>query len=281
MATVDLHLHTTFSDGRLSPTQLVSLLVERGIKVAAITDHDSTEGLTEAFKAKEAFPELTLIPGVELSAEAPGTEIHILGYFIDWGSVEFQNTLAQFRKDRVGRGKAMVDRLAELGMPVEWDRVLQLSDGGAVGRPHIAWALIEKGYVTDFKKAFDLYLGRGGPAYVGRNRLSPMDAVTLIRNAGGVAVLAHPTWVKDLSHQLQKLKEAGLVGMEVYYGGYSPKTVKRLKKTADSFGLIPCGGSDYHAKDTEGESFPGDQGPPSESVDMMMSLADNEKMSGV
>jgi predicted metal-dependent phosphoesterase TrpH len=108
-----------------------------------------------------------------------------------------------------------------------------------------------------------------------------MDAVTLIRNAGGVAVLAHPTWVKDLPHQLQKLKEAGLVGMEVYYGGYSPKTVKQLKKTADSFGLIPCGGSDYHAKDTEGESFPGDQGPPSESVDMMMSLADNEKMSGM
>ena len=142
MATVDLHLHTTFSDGRLSPTQLVSLLVERGIKVAAITDHDSTEGLTEAFKAKEAFPELTLIPGVELSAEAPCTEIHILGYFIDWGSVEFQNTLAQFRKDRVGRGKAIVDRLAELGMPVEWDRVLQLSDGGAVGRPHIALSLI-------------------------------------------------------------------------------------------------------------------------------------------
>ena len=279
MAIVDLHLHTTYSDGRLSPTELVSLLVERGIKVAAITDHDSTEGLIEAFEAKAGFPDLTLIPGVELSAEAPGTEIHILGYFIDWTSQEFQNVLGQFRKDRIDRGKTIVDKLAELGMPVDWDRVLELSDGGAVGRPHIAWALIEKGHVTNFKQAFDLYLGRGGPAYAGRNRLSPMNAVSLIRNVGGVAVLAHPTWVKDLPSHLGKLKESGLAGMEVYYGGYSRERVKELKKIADSFGLIPCGGSDYHAKDTDGESFPGDQGPPIESVDMLMALAGNESNS--
>ena len=145
MATVDLHLHTTASDGRLSPTELVNLLGERGLRIAAITDHDSTEGLTEAYEAKARFPHLSLIPGIELSTEAGDSEIHVLGYFLNWQDQEFQRVLSGFRKGRVGRGQAMVERLGELGLPVEWERVLHFAGDGAVGRPHIALAMVERG----------------------------------------------------------------------------------------------------------------------------------------
>ena len=267
MATVDLHLHTTASDGRLSPTELVNLLGERGLRFAAITDHDSTEGLAEAYEAKKQFSDLTLIPGIELSTEAGDSEIHVLGYFLDWKNEEFQRVLAGFRQGRVGRGQAMVDRLEELGLPVEWDRVLHFAGDGAVGRPHIALAMVERGYVTEVKQAFDLYLGRDGPAYVDRQKLSPVDAVGIIRSVGGAAVLAHPSYVNNLESHLIQMTEAGLAGMEVYYGNYSPKLVKQLAEKARRFGLLACGGSDYHALGQEGETLPGLAGPPEEVIE--------------
>ena len=269
MATVDLHLHTTASDGRLSPTELVKLLGERGLRIASITDHDSTEGLSEAYAAKEQFPDLRLIPGIELSTEAGDSEIHVLGYFLDWKDKEFQRVLSGFREGRVGRGRAMVNRLEELGLPLEWERVLHFAGDGAVGRPHIALAMVEKGYVPGVKDAFDLYLGRDGPAYVDRQKLSPVDAVGIIRGVGGAAVLAHPSYVKNLDAHLVRMKDAGLAGMEVYYSHYPPKTVRKLREIAKRFDLLPCGGSDYHALGQDDERLPGHIGPPEEVVEAL------------
>ena len=269
MATVDLHLHTTASDGRLSPTELVNLLGERGLRIAAITDHDSTEGLTEAYEAKARFPHLSLIPGIELSTEAGDSEIHVLGYFLNWQDQEFQQVLSGFRKGRVGRGQAMVERLGELGLPVEWERVLHFAGDGAVGRPHIALAMVERGYVPGVREAFDLYLGRDGPAYVDRQKLSPEDAVGIIRGVGGAAVLAHPSYVNNLEGHLSRMKQAGLAGMEVYYSNYSPRLVRQLRETARSFDLLPCGGSDYHALGQDDETLPGVAGPPEDVVEAL------------
>ena len=269
MATVDLHMHTTASDGRLSPTELVNLLGERGLRFVSITDHDSTEGLAEAFVAKERFPDLKLIPGIELSTEAGDSEIHVLGYFLDWKNADFQRVLAGFRQGRVGRGQAMVDRLEELGLPVEWERVLHFAGDGAVGRPHIALAMVEQGYVPGFREAFDLYLGRDGPAYVERQKLSPVDAVGIINGVGGAAVLAHPSYVNNLETHLTQMKDAGLAGMEVHYGHYPPKTIRELGEIAKRFDLLACGGSDYHALGQADETLPGNAGPPEAVVEAL------------
>ena len=179
MAEVDLHLHTTCSDGRLTPTQLVELVAARGIVVAAITDHDSTEGLPEALKAASRFPQLTIIPGVELSTDIPGNEIHVLGYFIRYEDAAFQETLRSFRDGRVDRAREMVDKLAALGLPVDWERVCELAQG-AVGRPHIAQAMVEKGYISYPQEAFTHYIGRNGPAYAERDKMTPAEAVEYI-----------------------------------------------------------------------------------------------------
>ncbi|MQF48486.1 PHP domain-containing protein [SAR202 cluster bacterium AC-647-N09_OGT_505m] len=271
MAQVDLHLHTTRSDGRLTPTELVEMLAERGLKVVAITDHDSTEGLIQVFEAAKRFPQLSIIPGIELSTDIPGNEIHVLGYFIRYSDPGFQQTLREFRDGRVGRAREMVSKLAALGMPVEWDRVLELADGGSVGRPHIAQAMVEKGYITYPQEAFTEYIGRNGSAYAERYKLTPTEAVRLITGVGGLPVLAHPREVDNVESLLPELKAAGLVGMEVYYGSYNTSQVETFAAMAARYGLIPCGGSDYHALGTPDEVQPGTVGP---SLDIAQSLYD-------
>ncbi len=273
MALVDLHLHTTASDGRLSPTQLVALLAKQRVQVAAITDHDSTEGLAEAFSAAESFPNLTIIPGIELSADLPGNEIHVLGYFIQYDDVQFQKTLTNFRQGRRKRAQQMVQKLGELGVKIEWERVQELAGDGAVGRPHIAQAMVEKGYIKAVQEAFVTYLGRNGSAYVERERLSPEDSLGLIRRYGGVPVLAHPTYIKNPEEIIERLKEVGLLGMEAYYAKYSNEEIKELVDMAHRYNLLPCGGSDYHAFGTPGEPLPGEMGPPLEVVERLKELA--------
>jgi len=273
MYEVDLHLHTTASDGRLKPSELVGLIAKRGIRFAAITDHDSTEGLSETFEAAQAFPELAIIPGIELSSDIPGKEVHILGYFLDYSNKEFQATLKQFRVGRVERARLMVEKLSNLGLPVEWDRVIELADG-AVGRPHIAQAMVEKGYISVPQDAFIEYLGRNGRAYVQRPKLTPEEAVEMIRKVGGSAVLAHPIEVGELSDLetiLPSLRDAGLDGIEVYYGNYSEPHVSFLQNIAEKYNLVACGGSDYHAFSTPNEVEPGDIGPPREALDLLTS----------
>ena len=288
MIHADLHLHTTYSDGTLTPAQLVRKCAEGGLRVIAVTDHDSTEGVAEAQQAALAFSGLRVIPGIELSTDVPGSEIHVLGYFIDLADAALQQTLESFRRGREERGLLMVERLAELGVAVSWERVRELSDGGAIGRPHIAQAMVEAGYVQYPKDAFDQYLGRNGLAYVERPKLSPADAVRILRDNGALPVMAHPTYsvsktgmgeVESLADTLSELKSAGLVGMEVYYKDYTPDQVSRLKALADSLGLVPCGGSDYHASGNPDEPEPGDVGPPIESVQALDELHASHKPS--
>ena len=273
MAQVDLHLHTTLSDGRLTPTQMVELVAERGLQVVAITDHDSTEGLAEALEALRRFPQLSIIPGIELSTDIPGNEIHVLGYFIRYSDTGFQRTLREFRDGRVDRAREMVNKLAALGLPVEWERVLELADG-AVGRPHIAQAMVEKGYITYPQEAFIKHLGRNGLAYAERAKLTPSEAVRLITEVGGLPVLAHPREVDNVESLLPELKAAGLVGIEVYYETYLPSQVQAFAAMADREKLIPCGGSDYHAMGTPGEVEPGAVGPPLETVERLYALVE-------
>ena len=279
-ALVDLHLHTTASDGRLSPTELVRLVARQGLKQVSISDHDTTEGLAEAYRAGEEFPDLRIIPGIELSADVPGDEVHMLGYFIQYENPNFQETLSRFRHGRVDRARSMVEKLAALGILIEWERVQEIAGEGSVGRPHIALAMVEKGYCREPKDAFPEYLGRNGLAYVERTRLSPAESVELLTGVGGVAVLAHPAYLVDMEPTIALLKEAGLVGMEVYYAKYSDETVGQLAELAERYDLIPCGGSDYHALGNSDEPLPGTAGPPEETVRRLEELAKNVALPG-
>lgn len=275
-AQVDLHLHTTASDGRLTPSQLIELVAGRGLKVIAITDHDSTEGIPEALMAASKHPGLQVIPGIELSADVPRGEVHILGHFMDYKDPELQQTLKRLRVGREGRARAMVEKLKALGMPIEWSKVLELSGGGAIGRPHIALAMIEKGYISGTQEAFSKYIGRNGPAYVERERLTPEEAIKMVLRFRGLPTLAHPRETEGLDAQLPILKRAGLVGMEVFYGSYTPDDVKRLQARAKLFDLLPLGGSDYHALGNPNEVEPGSVGPPLEMAHRLIALASSQ-----
>ena len=263
---IDLHLHTTASDGRLSPTDLVRLAADQGLKQISISDHDSTEGLAEAYEESQKFPDLRIIPGIELSTDVPGDEIHMLGYFIQYEDVEFQEILKRFRSGRVDRAREMVEKLAALGIVLEWERVQEIAGEGSVGRPHIALAMLEKGYCKEPKDAFPEYLGRNGLAYAERPKMTPTEGVEMLRRVGGVPVLAHPAYMNDLETNIAALKEAGLLGMEVYYAKFDADTVRRLESLADKYGLIPCGGSDFHGLGNSDEALPGTAGPPASTV---------------
>ena len=272
-ATIDLHLHTLASDGRLSPTELIQLVANQGLETISITDHDSTEGLAEAYEAAKEFPYMRIIPGIEMSADIPGDEVHVLGYFLDYHDVEFQETLTELRRGRVGRAQVMVEKLIALGKPVEWERVLHFAGDGTVGRPHIALAMVEAGYFKEPKEAFEEYLGNDGLAYYDRPKLNPTESVAMIRKVGGVPVLAHPTFMNDMEAGIASLKKEGLVGMEVYYAQYDDDTVRHLARLAREYDLIPCGGSDYHGLGNTGEPLPGTLGPPEETVKLLEDAA--------
>lgn len=246
---VDLHLHTTASDGRLAPSQLVRLARAQRLDVIAITDHDTTAGIEEAVQAAGGLP--VIISGIELSAEDARLDVHILGYFVQAHDEDFQAALARFRDDRERRGYKIVAKLAEMGLPVAWERVLALANGGSVGRPHIARALVEAGYVESVKEAFDRYLRTGGPAYVARERLTPEGAVDLLHRAGGAAVLAHPGLLPDYAAMVARLVPAGLDGVEVVHPKNSETARANLRALAGHYGLIMTGGTDYHGPDSD------------------------------
>ena len=272
-ATIDLHLHTLASDGRLTPTELIQLVVKQGLQTISITDHDSTEGLAEAYEAAKEFPHLRIIPGIEMSADLPGNEVHVLGYFLDYHDVEFQATLTEFRRGRVDRARIMVEKLDALGMHVDWDRVQHFAGDGSVGRPHIALALVEAGFFKEPKEAFEEYLGNDGLAYYDRPKLNPIESVEMIKRVGGVPVLAHPTFMNDMEGGITDLKKVGLVGMEVYYAQYNDDTVRHLARLAKEYDLISCGGSDYHGLGNSGEPLPGTLGPPEETIQLLEDAA--------
>lgn len=271
ISSVDLHLHSTASDGKLNPHDLVKLAAETGLKVIALTDHDTIEGIIPALEAAKASPDMTFIPGVEISTDLPDGEAHILGYFINYNDPDFTKTLEKFRVSRLTRGKKMVDKLNSLGFFVDWKRVQEIAGDGVIGRPHIARAMLEKGYINKFEDAFR-YIGHDGPAYVPRDKMTPEEAVELIVRAKGLPALAHPFTVKDPEAMVIKLKKVGLVGLEVYYKDNSPEQTANTLKLAEKYGLIATGGTDYHAMGEPDEVKLGGVEVPMKAAEQLMAL---------
>jgi len=254
MNQVDLHTHTTASDGALRPSQLVARAARLALKVIGITDHDSTDGVAEALAAGKTEG-VEVIPGVEINTDVPGSEVHMLGYFVDHAHEELGVQLARIRDGRIGRARHMAGKLAEMGAAVPLERILEIAGEGSVGRPHVAQALLEAGHVATYEQAFVQYIGRNSPAYVERMKFSPAEACRLIRRAGGVPVLAHPVAHDryggivtpfDLHQKLPELIEAGLLGLESYYPGYDAITTEYLLGIARRYGLVGAGGTDFH-----------------------------------
>lgn len=242
---VDLHTHTTASDGTLAPGELVREAARRGVRVLAITDHDSTEGLAEALEEAARHPPLTLVPGIEINCDVDGGEIHILGYFPDYAAEWFQAFCREQRVERAARVHLIAARLAELGMPIDPQEVFDLVKEGAAGRPHIAQVMVNHGYVKSVREAFDKYLRAGGLAHVPRKKLSPPEAVALLRKAHGVPVLAHPG-LAGKDEEIPQLVSAGLMGIECYYQEHSAAQTAAYLQTCKDLGLVATGGSDFH-----------------------------------
>jgi hypothetical protein len=275
---VDLHLHSTASDGKFPPGEIVAKAAALGLRYIALTDHDSVDGITPAVKAARAFPRLTFIPGVEVSTDVPEGEIHILGYFIDYHDKDLADTLKRFRDSRETRARGMVDKLAKLGIVIDWPRVREIAGEGAIGRPHIAQAMLEKGYIGNFKEAFDKYIGRDGPAYVEREKMTPAEAVALVLRSGGVPVLAHPFTVKNVERWVADLKMAGMVGIEAYYKDNTPEKTAATLAMAQRFGLIATGGTDYHGIENAGEVVMGGVDVPLKAAKQLIAIANNKSL---
>ncbi len=273
MGLIDLHAHTSASDGRYRPAELVALAAEKGLEALAVTDHDTLDGLPEALEAAADFPALRLIGGIEISSHSPGSEVHILGYFIRLQDAELLNHLALMRSSRTERAGAMVEKLRGLGFDISLERVREIAGEGNLGRPHIAQALLEKGYVSSLQEVFTLYLGQGCAAYVDRHKLSPAEAVSLITRAGGLAVLAHPTTVGNLFELVPRLKAAGLAGLEVYYKDYARERRQELLRYSRRRRLIATGGSDFHGIDEASEVMLGAAGVPAQALEELLNLA--------
>jgi predicted metal-dependent phosphoesterase TrpH len=269
----DFHCHSNRSDGTRSPAELVDLAYANGVRTFALTDHDTLEGIEEARAAAARHPGFTFIPGVELSCDVPGTEVHMLGLFVDTENAAFRAELDRMRTGRIQRGERIVEALGRMGVPVEWSRVREIAGEASIGRPHIARALIEAGHVADVDEAFARYLDRNSPAYVERERLLPADAIALIHSANGFAVFAHPPFTDDHEEVAATLAEAGLDGIEVYYRHYPPEQVEALRVLAERLGLTPSGGSDFHGLPRENEHEPGQFEMPGEAIDELFEVA--------
>ena len=244
---VDLHSHTTASDGTLTPRQLVRAAVGRGVRVLAITDHDSTDGLPEALDEAARHPLLVVVPGLEINCDVAGAEIHVLGYCIDHEADWFQAFLREQRAERVARIHRIADRLAELGMPIDPAEVFAVVKEGSAGRPHVAQVMVRRGYVASVREAFDRWLHTGGPANVPRHRLTPAEAIAVIRRAGGVPVFAHPG-LASRDELLPEMVAAGLMGLETYYAEHSVAQTAHYRALCRRYGLVATGGSDYHGE---------------------------------
>jgi predicted metal-dependent phosphoesterase TrpH len=244
MLITDLHAHTTASDGALSPEELVRLAKARGVSVLAVTDHDTVAGLPRAI-AEAARVGLRIVPGVEVTAYVGDLEIHLLGHFIDHDDARLIELLGSSRSDRVERVHRMLGRLDELGLPLDAREILTQSSDSSVGRPHVAQAMVRRGYVSSVQEAFDRYLGAGRPAHVERSRLPAVRVMSAIREAGGVPSLAHPG-VYGRDEIVRVLVGDGLMGLEVQHPDHHSEATFRYERMRLEYGLLAVGGSDYH-----------------------------------
>ena len=242
---IDLHTHTTASDGLLSPAALVSLASARGIRVLGVTDHDTLDGLAGAEAAAAQYG-VSVVPGVELSTTIPGPEIHILGYFVDRHDDGLRSGLASLARDRVRRIEVVIDKLRAAGIALDAEAIMADASEGSIGRPHVARALIELGVAADMNDAFTRYLKRGTVGWAERSPFTAEAAVSLLREHGAVPVLAHPFSTGDPVAMVSRLAPVGLLGLEVFYGQYDAEQRSQLLGIARTHGLVPTGGSDYH-----------------------------------
>lgn len=240
---LELHAHTRYSDGTLSPAELVELARSRKLSALAITDHDTVDGVAEARLA--AGDTIEIVPGIEISSARDGWDLHVLGYFVDAESVALRTRLEQFRDERRGRARAILERLESLGVSVDEREVFESAGPGVVGRPHVAGALLRAGHVTSMDDAFRRYLGPRGTAFVPRPAFRPEDAIELIRAAGGVAVLAHPGSKLPVL-VVESLASAGLGGIEVWHPVHGKAAMDRWRRVAKRLHLVESGGSDFH-----------------------------------
>lgn len=240
---IDLHSHSTASDGSRAPADVIREAKRVGLAAIALTDHDTLDGIAEATAMGEEVG-VRVIAGVELSAVEGDVETHILGLHLS-DTAEMETRLVALREMRRSRAQRIVTRLNELGVRVEFQAVLDQAAGGAIGRPHVARAMIAEGWAVDFRDAFDRYLGNGKAAYVGKDRLAVVDAIELIHRAGGLAVLAHPSH-SGTRERIQAFVEQGMDGVEVKHPSHSSEDTMRLGALVDHFSLVPSGGSDWH-----------------------------------
>jgi len=245
-AYVDLHTHSTASDGARSPTDVVAAAHQAGLAAVALTDHDTVAGIAEA-QAAAAELGLRLVAGVELSAVEGDTETHVLGLHLSRVS-EIEAGLIALREMRRQRAVRIVQRLNDLGVRISFESVVEQAAGGAIGRPHVARALVQEGWATDLRDAFDRYLGNGRPAFVAKDRLTMIDAVAMIHRAGGIAVMAHPGHTGSRT-RLESLAAHGMDGVEVLHPSHSAEDVARLRALTEHLGLVPSGGSDWHGSE--------------------------------
>lgn len=256
--TIDLHIHSTYSDGTFSPTSLVELARAKKVSAISITDHDTMEGTQEALAAGERSG-VEVVPGLEMSVAHNSTHLHLLGYYANSDNSDLIQVLKDIQVARISRNSRIIERLNALSLGVSLAEVEAKSTVGQTGRPHIAQVMVEKGYVKNIDQAFSDFLGKSGQAYVPRKVLSASEAIARIRGAGGVAVLAHPATIdnslRSIPQLVGELVRVGLQGIEVYYPAHTRKIRKRLHTIAESYGLVVTGGSDYHGDIRPGTSI--------------------------
>jgi len=270
--TIDLHMHSTASDGLLSPSEVVRSARELGLKTIALTDHDTTAGIDEAQAAGRQHG-VEVISGVEINSEGEYGDVHFLGYFVDPNNAALQERLLEIRDARVGRARGMLRKLSEMGMPVSWERVLDIAgDASSIARPHVARAMVEAGHVASAQEAFDKYISNDGPAYVNRLRLTPQETIDLVHGAGGLIVLAHPPRANTVG-LIPMLRTLGLDGIEVYYPEHTPDEMAQLEAIAAERGLLMTGGSDFHGWDDGVHANLGAMHVPPECVDRLRERA--------
>jgi hypothetical protein len=249
MGEIDLHIHTTASDGTLTPSQTVQLAKERRLKAIAITDHDTVDGVEEGLEEGKRLS-LEVIPGVEISANAKKGTLHLLGYFVETEHGILKEKLEKLKEARSERNPRIVNKLNDLGIDITYQEVIQTSGGGQVGRPHFAQVLVDRGYVGSIDEAFSRYLAQGAPAYVHKYRFEPKEAIDIILKAGGVPVLAHPFTLNGTPEELEtivtELIQDGLKGIEAFYPNHSREQIARYQTLAEKRGLVITGGSDFH-----------------------------------
>ncbi|MDD3839273.1 MAG: PHP domain-containing protein [Clostridia bacterium] len=258
MAQVDLHVHTTASDGLLDPCQVISWAIKKGIKAISITDHDTVDGYRQGLKC-DNIKDIELIPGVEINTYINDIEIHILGYYMDIDDTRFLSWLDKLFNARLERAKRMLKKFNHLGFDFSLDDVKEISKDGAIGRPHFARLLVKKGLASSTEEAFNKYLLPGGPAYVQRYKLHPKDAIKIIRQSKGIPVLAHPGLIHK-KHIIKYIIDAGIAGMEVYHSKHSKQETDHLFNVAEKNNLLITGGTDFHGEMYDGMPTIGDVG---------------------